>query len=87
MTTKRFVALGLLLAVLLAVVATFAASGRPDGLEYVADQTGIGGRAEGSPALQLNGLAGLLLVLVISGGLFWALRRRDPADDTDQDRG
>jgi cobalt/nickel transport protein len=49
MTTRRFVAVGLLLALLVAGVASFYASSHPDGLEHVAEQTGFLDSAEDSP--------------------------------------
>ncbi len=50
MSTRRFVAAGLLLALLVAGVASFYASSHPDGLEYVAEQTGFLHTAEDSAA-------------------------------------
>ena len=49
MTTRRFVAVELLLALLVAGGASFYASSHPDGLEYVAEQTGFLDTAEDSP--------------------------------------
>ena len=48
-STRRFLAVGLLLALLVAGVASFYASGHPDGLEYVAEKTGFLHTAEDSP--------------------------------------
>jgi cobalt/nickel transport protein len=50
LSTRRFVAVGLLLALLVAGVASFYASSHPDGLEHVAEQTGFLDSAEGSAA-------------------------------------
>ncbi|MGH3361755.1 MAG: PDGLE domain-containing protein [Nocardioides sp.] len=79
MTSKRFLALALLACLFVAGAATLWASGRPDGLERVAEDTGMSRQAEPSAALDLGGMAGMLIVLVLAGGLCWLLRRRDPA--------
>ena len=50
MRTRTFVLAGLVVALLLAGVVGFYASGHPDGLEYVAGQTGFGNTAQDSPA-------------------------------------
>ena len=84
MTAKRLLAVGLLLALALVGAATLWSSGRPDGLERVAADTGIGGRAEPSGALDVGGVAGLLLVMLISGVLFWMLRRREATAHRDR---
>ncbi len=95
MRRKTFLVTGLLLALLIAGVASFYASSHPDGLEYVAGKTGFLDSADDSPASDgpfadyatkgvddarlgggLAGVTGALLVLVLGGGLFWALRRR-----------
>ncbi len=96
MRTRTFLAVGLLACLLVAGVASYYASARPDGLEHVAGQTGFGHTAEdsataGSPLADyqtrgvedarlsggLAGLAGVALVAVFGGGLFWLVRRRD----------
>ena len=41
MKTRTFLALGLLVCLLVAGVASFYASSHPDGLEYVAEKTGL----------------------------------------------
>jgi cobalt/nickel transport protein len=46
MRTRTFVLVGLLVALLLAGVASFYASSHPDGLEYVAEETGFLDSAE-----------------------------------------
>ena len=48
MKTRTFVLAGLLVALLLAGVASYYASSHPDGLDYVAEQTGFGDTAEDS---------------------------------------
>ena len=50
MRSRRFLLAGLLVALLVAAVASFYASTRPDGLVHVAEQTGFADRAEDSPA-------------------------------------
>lgn len=96
LSTRAFLAVGLLVTLLVAGVASFYASGHPDGLEYVAEQTGFIDSAEesataGSPladyqtsgvddersSVALAGVTGVLVMALVSGGLFWALRRRD----------
>lgn len=49
MKTRTFVLAGLVVALLLAGVVSFYASSHPDGLEYVAEQTGFLDAAEDSP--------------------------------------
>jgi cobalt/nickel transport system permease protein/cobalt/nickel transport protein len=48
-STKSFVVAGVLVALLVAGVASFYASSHPDGLEYVAEKTGFLDTAEESP--------------------------------------
>ena len=95
MSTRRFFVVFLLAALLVAGVASYYASSHPDGLEFVASDTGFLDRADDSPTADspladystrgiddvrvsggVAGVAGSLLVLVLSGGLFWGLRRR-----------
>ena len=99
MTTRRFFTVALLVSLLVAGVASYYASSHPDGLEYVAEQTGFIDSAEDSAtadspladyqtsgvddARLSGGLAGVLgveVMLVLSTGLFWVVRRREPAD-------
>ncbi|WP_192904037.1 PDGLE domain-containing protein [Nocardioides albidus] len=96
MTTRRFLLAGLLVALLLAGFGSYYASSHPDGLEYVAGETGFGDTAKdpvdtGSPFADygtsgvdderlsggIAGVAGVGLTLLIGGGLFWTLRRRE----------
>jgi cobalt/nickel transport protein len=98
MRNRRFLLTGLLVALLLAGVGSYYASTQPDGLTFVAEQTGFADRETRSATADgpfagydtrgigddrlsggVAGVAGSLLVLVIGGGLFWALRRRTPA--------
>jgi len=50
MKSRTFLVVGLLAALLVAGVASFYASGHPDGLEYVAGKTGFLDTADDSPA-------------------------------------
>ena len=98
MRTRTFLALGLLVCLLVAGVASYYASAHPDGLEHVAERTGFGHTAKDSPTADspladyqtrgvedsrvsggLAGVAGVALVAVLGGGLFWLVRRRGPA--------
>lgn len=108
MNRRTFFAIGVLLTLLLAGVASYYASSHPDGLEYVAGQTGFGDSAEDSATADspladyqtegvederlsgaLAGLAGVGLVALLGGALFWTLGRRSRAEEpgTDQDDG
>jgi cobalt/nickel transport protein len=99
MRQRTFLALGVLVCLLLAGVASYYASSHPDGLEHVAEQTGFLDSAEESAAADspladystrgvgderlsggLAGVIGVVVMLLLSSGLFWTLRRR-------QDRG
>lgn len=51
-STRRFWAVGLLVALLVAGFGSYYASSHPDGLEYVAEQTGFLDSAEDSPAAE-----------------------------------
>ena len=102
MTTRRFFTVALLVSLLVAGVASYYASSHPDGLEYVAEQTGFIDSAEDSATADspladyqtsgvddarlsggLAGVIGVVVMLVLSTGLFWGLRRRDRADADD----
>ena len=99
MTTRRFFTVDLLVSLLVAGVASYYASSHPDGLEYVAEQTGFIDSAEDSATADspladyqtsgvddarlsggLAGVIGVVVMLVLSTGLFWVVRRREPAD-------
>lgn len=99
--SRSLLLVGLLVALLVAGFGSYYASNHPDGLVYVAEQTGFDDQQEQSAAGDgpfagystrgvdderlsggLAGVAGVLVVLTLSGGLFWVLRRRGPADDT-----
>ncbi|QIK77144.1 PDGLE domain-containing protein [Nocardioides piscis] len=84
---------------LVAGVVSFYTAAAPDGLEFVARQTGFADSAEESATAQspfadyqtsgvdddrlsggVAGVVGVAVMLMISGALFWGLRRRgDPA--------
>jgi hypothetical protein len=103
MRQRTFLALGLLVCLLLAGVASYYASSHPDGLQRVAEQTGFGHTADESATADgplagystrgvddtrlsggIAGVAGVVVMLLLSTGLFWALRRRrDPTDPVD----
>jgi len=89
---------GLLVALLLAGVVSFYASGSPDGLERVAEDEGFLDRADEHAAADgpladyqaegvendraaggVAGVTGALVVLLVTGGLTYAVRRRGPA--------
>lgn len=99
MTTRRFFIVALVVSLLVAGVASYYASAHPDGLEYVAEQTGFIDSAEDSSTSDspladyqtsgvddarlsggLAGVLGVLIMLILSTGLFWLIRRRDHTD-------
>ncbi len=103
MSTRRFFAVALVVSLLVAGVASYYASSHPDGLEYVAEQTGFIDSAEDSPTADspladyqtsgvddarisggLAGVIGVVVMLLLSTGLFWLVRRRG-TDDVDSD--
>ena len=86
MSRRRFLWIGLAVAVVLVVVASYVASSRPDGLTHVSQQTGFAhtGESRDLRTGPVAGLVGLLLVLALGGGLFRLLRR--PTGRPDQDR-
>jgi hypothetical protein len=95
--TRVLLVTGLLVALLLAGVVSFYASGSPDGLERVAEDKGFLGRAEEHSAADgpladyqvkgvendrlaggVAGVAGAVVVLLVTGGLTYVVRRRQP---------
>ncbi len=95
MRTRTFLLVGVVVTLLVAGVASYYASGHPDGLEHVAEETGFLDSADDSPTADspladyetsgvddgrlsggLAGVVGVALVLVLAGGLAWAVRRR-----------
>jgi cobalt/nickel transport system permease protein/cobalt/nickel transport protein len=103
MSTRRFFAVALVVSLLVAGVASYYASSHPDGLEYVAEQTGFLDSAEDSATADspladyqtsgiddarlsggVAGVVGVLVMLVLSTGLFWVIRRREPRDAPDR---
>lgn len=105
MRTRALVLSGLLVALVLAGVVSFYASGHPDGLEYVAGRTGFldsaddhaagdgpfadyatKGVADARLSGGLAGVVGTVLVLLIAGGIGFAVRRRGSSDDRQDSR-
>jgi cobalt/nickel transport protein len=103
MRRRTFFVLALAVALLVAGAGSYYASSHPDGLEYVAEQTGFQDKAEDSKTADgpladyrakgvederlgggLAGAAGVLVVLVLMGGLAFAIRRRGPSRDEDR---
>lgn len=76
MRTRTFYLLGLLVALALVVLALLASSARPDGLERVAEDLGLGPTAS-VEAASWRAPAGLALVALIAGGTAWLVRSRD----------
>ena len=95
MSRRRLYLLGLVVALLLAGVASYYASAHPDGLMYVADKAGFAGAERSSAASDspfagyetkglgggrlgggLAGVVGCLVVLALTSGLAYAVRRR-----------
>ena len=93
--TRAFFIAGVVICLVVAGLLSLVASGHPDGLEFVADQTGFLGAAEDSATAgslfadyqtrgvedarlsgALAGVAGVAVMLLVSGVLFGALRRR-----------
>jgi len=84
MKTKTFVILGVLVTLLVVGGASFFASSKPDGLEYVADRLGFGHTAEKRDAPLSGGVAGLVgavTVLALASGLAFVVRRRGGSSD------
>ncbi|HXH80201.1 PDGLE domain-containing protein [Nocardioides sp.] len=98
MSRRTFFAAAVLLTLFLAGVASYYASEHPDGLEYVASETGFGDTAEESATADspladyttrgvdngrlsgaVAGVAGVGLVALLGGALFWTLGRRPHA--------
>ena len=99
LSTRRFLVVALVVSLLVAGVASYYASSHPDGLEYVAEQTGFIDAAEDSATVDspladyqtsgvddtrlsggLAGVIGVVVMLLLSTGLFWMIRRREPQD-------
>jgi hypothetical protein len=97
---RSFFVTALVVTLLVAGVGSYYASAHPDGLEYVAEQTGFLDSAEDSTTADgpladyrtkgvdderlsggLAGVAGVLVVLLVMGGLAFAVRRRRPSAD------
>ena len=99
MSTRRFFLVAVVVSLLVAGVASYYASSHPDGLEYVAEQTGFLDSARDSATSDspladyqtagvddarlsggIAGVTGVVVMLVLSTGLFWVLRRRRTTD-------
>lgn len=98
-STRTFFAVAVAVCLLVAGVVSFYTAAAPDGLEFVAQQTGFADSAEESATADspfadyrtsgvdddrlsggLAGVIGVVVMLLVSGALFWLLRRRgDPA--------
>ncbi len=102
MSKRTFLVIGLLAALLIAGFGSYYASAHPDGLEYVAGETGFLDSADeaktaDSPLADyqtkgvederlgggIAGVAGVLVVLLLMGGLAFALRRRRTPQSVD----
>lgn len=87
MRTRTFVLAVLLVTLLLAGAGSYFASSHPDGLQFVADRAGFADSAdEGGREARSGGaagVAGVLMVLVLAGGLGYALRRRTPTETSE----
>ncbi len=90
-STRVVLVVGLLVALLLAGVVSVYASGAPDGLERVAEDTGFADKADEHPAAEgpfadyelgggggtgVAGVVGVVVVLALATGGAYALRRR-----------
>ncbi len=94
---RVLLATGLLVALLLAGVVSFYASGSPDGLERVAEDKGFLDRADEHATADgpladyqakgvendriaggVAGVTGAVVVLLVTGGLTYVVRRREP---------
>ena len=89
MNRRGFFLSALAVTLLVAGVLSYFASSRPDGLEYVADRAGFLDSAEdsltaGGPFADYSnagGVVGVVLVLLLTTGLTYLLRRRAKAED------
>lgn len=101
MKRPAFFLAALVVALVIAGAGSYYASANPDGLEYVAEQTGFQDQAEDSKAADapladyqtkgvdderlgggVAGVVGVLLVLLLMGGVAYAVRRRRPSRDS-----
>lgn len=76
MRTRTFYLAGLLVVAAVVVLAAFASSARPDGLERVAEDLGLGSPAAVEVAAW-RAPVGLGLVALLAGGAAWLVRGRD----------
>ena len=85
-STRTIAAVTLLVALLLAGVASRFADTDPDGLTKVSEDQGFAQTEERhhDGVIEyggLSGVLGVLVVLVLAGGVAYAVRRRRPADE------
>ena len=88
--TWTFVVIGLLVCLVIAGGVSFFASSAPDGLEKVAEDTGFIDSAQDNPNAEMAladygdvggipvgvaGIIGVIIMIVVSFGLFWILAR------------
>lgn len=86
LSTKVVVGAVLLVALLLAGVASRFASSDPDGLAKVSEDQGLAHKEKTHHSQvfeygSLSGVIGVLVVLSLAGGVAFAVRRRRPADE------
>lgn len=101
-STRVVLAVGLLVALVLAGVVSGFASSSPDGLERVAQDEGFASEAEehaasdgpladyeldGGGGTGVAGVVGVVVVLVVATGGAYALRRKDSRPGSTRDRG
>ena len=90
-STRLLVVAGVLVALLLAGVASFYASGDPDGLTKVSEDHGFAQAGKTHDSVlggygSLTGVLGVLVVLGLAGGVTYAVRRRAPDEALDESR-
>ena len=101
-SNRVVIAVGLLVALLLAGVVSIYASSSPDGLERVAEDEGFASEAEehvaadgpfadyeltGGGGTGVAGVVGVVVVLVVATGGAYVLRGRDSSKGTSRDKG
>jgi hypothetical protein len=88
-STRLVAAALLLVALVLAGVVSRFASGDPDGLTKVSEDHGFAHTEKHGHAIldygSVSGVVGVLVVLALAGGLTFAVRRRRPDGEPDQD--
>jgi cobalt/nickel transport protein len=86
-STKVVAGVVLLLALVLAGVVSRFASGDPDGLSKVSEEHGFADKGTTHDSVvggygSVTGILGVLVVLGLAGGVTYAVRRKDPVDET-----